>query len=110
MDGARFDRVTKAMASGLSRRRVLAGLAGSAVGVGARGSSRAAVGRPDTSPTRENHITADECRAKGGTVKPEYGYCSDGREGCGLFQYYWINWCNYGGWELIDKGCGPCLW
>lgn len=99
MNEERFDGLAKVVAAGTSRRGLLAGLVAGVAAAGWRGHTRA-----------QGTITREACQAKGGTVKSEYSACSGGsREGCGLFQYSWINWCNYGGWELIDQGCGPCL-
>lgn len=105
MEADRFDRLTKAAARGLSRRRLLAGLAGG-IGAGAR------LGRSQA----EEFVTREQCaQYDGATVLTRYSRCHvsvpSGGVSCGAFQYHWENICVRGGliFGTIDAGCGPCL-
>lgn len=120
MDGERFDGLAKAVANGVSRRRLLTGLAGSVVGVGLRGRSRAA-GRmayaqcePEFGCAPSGPRTYAECEQQGGKVIERWSKChayrQSGGVSCGAFQYHWENIC-VTTWSdvTIDAGCGPCL-
>jgi len=73
MDGDRFDALTRALAGGTSRRRVLKGLGGALVGAsGLGGGGGAAAAAADAcaealrsclAEARERRLTADACRA-----------------------------------------------
>jgi hypothetical protein len=104
MNEERFDELAKAAAHGVSRRRLLVGLAGAAVGLGVRDGGEAAA-----------QTNVEVCEQSGGQVVAQYGACHahDAHLGmrCGDFQYLWVNRCHIPGRDDAPRsaGCGLCL-
>lgn len=111
MDTERFDDLAKAVAGGVSRRRLVAGLVGGLAELAWLGRTQAD-GADIYDPPRPR-TTYEACAQAGGEVWSQYGLCNN-IEGwrrsyqCGAFQYSWRNYCSVGS-QTIDEGCGPCL-